>query len=303
MLPPGVPNVLINGAPALGAGDKFFCIGAPPAEAVTGSPNVKFGAGPTETRSKTGGAAAFSGEDPSNGKLTVKDFADILKKMEAQNGYEAARDYAINDIDYMKICGLAKSFVNGNDPDKDNDPNIMPARFMLLYGADDGELRKQGNIDDHPDRFSDGTKHKISVDNLRKALRLLGYNDIGESGPLDDGVYHALLKHLRRYRPARPEGTGDKLFEERCAEKGADPKNYKPGVSYRYPWVPFSVEVKPGGDYQNKSAAYEIFDRKTGELLAGGNFSCPSERIEVLLPDSEDVALFVDEIEMDVRPS
>jgi hypothetical protein len=206
-------------------------------------------------------------------------------------------------MDYMKICGLTKAFVNGSDTDKDNDPNIMPTRFMLLYGADDGELRRRGNIDGHPDNFSGGPEHKVSVDNLRKALRLLGYDNVGESGPLDDGVYHALLQHLRRYRPAGSENAEDKLFKERCAEKGADPKSYRPGVCYHYPWMPFSVEVAFGDDHQNKDATYEIFDRKTGELLANGNFRCPSERIEALLPDSEDVALFVDEIEMNVRQS
>jgi hypothetical protein len=209
----------------------------------------------------------------------------------------------------MKICGLAKSFVNGDDTNSDNDPCVMPSRFMLLYGADDGKLRGRGNIDDHPDKFSNKADHKINVDNLRKGLILLGYSDVEESGPFDEHVYHALLRHLRRYRPVISENADNDPLQKRCAEKGDDPKRYKPGVCYHYPWVPFSVEVTlscghgENEDHPDKEALYEIFDRKTGELLSEGNFNCPSEKIEALLPDAEDVALFVDGAEMDVRPS
>jgi uncharacterized Zn-binding protein involved in type VI secretion len=321
---PGVASVLINGAPALGTGDKFFCAASAPAEAVMGSPNVSFEAGPTEYKSKIRDINAPANKGSSNSRMTVKDFADILKKVEDQDGYNAARDYAGNNIDYMKICGLAKSFVNGEDTNSDNDPCVMPSRFMLLYGADDGKLRGRGNIDDHPDKFSGGDDHKINVDNLRKGLILLGYSDIEESGSFDDGVYHALLRHLRRYRPVNPNGVGANKYsplcetshatdndpiKKRCAEKGDDCKRYKPGVCYHYPWVPFSVEVTlscghgEDEDHPDKEALYEIFDRKTGELLSEGNFNCPSEKIEALLPDAEDVALFVDGAEMDVRPS
>jgi hypothetical protein len=95
------------------------------------------------------------------------------------------------------------------EEEKDNDPNQMPSRFMLLYGADDDELRKQGNIDEHPDNFKDGPeedKQKISVKMLRKGLKLLGYN-VEENGPFDDAVYHAFLHYHRQHGRVKLDGV------------------------------------------------------------------------------------------------
>jgi hypothetical protein len=63
---------------------------------------------------------------------------------------------------------MAMQFVVGNDSNPKNDPNAMPTRFMILYGADDSKLQC---IDNHPD-CADGEDHKINVANLRKGLKL-----------------------------------------------------------------------------------------------------------------------------------
>lgn len=70
---------------------------------------------------------------------------------------------------------------------------VEPAR-VEGHPADDDELRKQGNIDNHPDNFEDQPEHKICVEMLRKGLILLGY-EIEEKGPFDDLVYHAFLQY------------------------------------------------------------------------------------------------------------
>jgi hypothetical protein len=133
-------------------------------------------------------------------RLTVKDIAEILKKIESKQGYEAARYYATNCIDYWKVNQLAKRYVDEEDEDKkdeekDNNPYLMPSRFMLLYGADDEGLQGQVNLDDHPDRFKEKEEeHKISVANLRKGLKILEYN-VEETGSFDDKVYHAFLQY------------------------------------------------------------------------------------------------------------
>jgi hypothetical protein len=154
-------------------------------------------------------------EEAGVNELTVKDFVEILKKIEAKQGFEAARHYAMNDIDYWKINKLAMKYVNEADEEKknnekDNDPNQMPSRFMLLYGADDKELEKQGNIDDHPDNFKDGPeedKQKISVNMLRKGLKLLGY-DVGDNdAPFDDTVYHAFLQYHWQHGRVKLDGV------------------------------------------------------------------------------------------------
>jgi hypothetical protein len=96
------------------------------------------------------------------------------------------------------------------EEEKDNDPNQMPSRFMLLYGADDEELEKLGNIDDHPDNFEDmpeEDKHKISVKMLRKGLKLLGYEIEDNDDPFDDAVYHAFLQYHRQHGRVKLDGV------------------------------------------------------------------------------------------------
>ena len=121
-------------------------------------------------------------------ELTIRDIAQILEEVEREDGYEAARHFA-SHLNYGKLTDLAKSFVKGEDDDPDNDPNLMPTRFFLLYGMDDSKIAQ---MDDHPDRF-DGEEHRISVANLRRGLRLLGY-DVKEEGEFDDEVWIAFVQ-------------------------------------------------------------------------------------------------------------
>jgi hypothetical protein len=105
----------------------------------------------------------------------------------------------MNCIDYWKVNLLAKRYVDEEDEDKkeeekDNDPCLMPSRFMLLYGADDDGLQGQGNLDNYSDKFDDEEDVKICVAELRKGLRELGFK-IEEEGPFDDKVYHAFLQY------------------------------------------------------------------------------------------------------------
>jgi uncharacterized Zn-binding protein involved in type VI secretion len=143
-------------------------------------------------------------------ELTIKDLADILKSVESEEKYEAARFFA-GHLDYNKITTMAMAFVKGFDTDANNDPNIMPTRFMLIYGADDGKLQ---TIDDHPDKF-ENEEHKINVKNLRKGLKMLGYK-VKDDGPYDDEVYHAHIQYIASamssaypYDELEDEGEGD----------------------------------------------------------------------------------------------
>jgi len=120
--------------------------------------------------------------------LTIKDLADILEAIESEEGYEAARFFA-SHLDFIKLTYMAMGFISGRDTDANNDPNVMPTRFMILYGADDSKLQQ---IDDHPDKF-ENEEHKINVANLRKGLKLLGY-EVKDSGPYDEEL---LREHIR----------------------------------------------------------------------------------------------------------
>jgi hypothetical protein len=184
---------------------------------------------PEEKAEDIEATAGTAAEPTEKAVLTVKDLAEILKKIENKQGYEAARYYASNNIDYWNVNLLAKKYVNEADEEKkgkekDNDPNLMPSRFMLLYGADDDELRSRRNMDDYPDNFDDGPEHKASVEKLREALILMG-SDIDETGPFDDAVYFEFLRRcLSRYSRVNVNSylDEDKIGEAAPLEHVAD---------------------------------------------------------------------------------
>jgi len=136
--------------------------------------------------------AGTASEDEETTQLTIADFVDILKKIELDEGYEAALHFA-GHLDYTELCNITKAFINGDDTNADNDPNLMPTKYMILYGADDSRLT---DIADHPD-CTDEQEHKINVANLRKALILQGA-EIPETGPYDDDVYIAFLQYAAK---------------------------------------------------------------------------------------------------------
>ena len=276
-------------------------------------------------------------------KLTLKDFAEIFEAVEREQGYEAARYYSSVGINYDCLTAIAKSFTDGRDTNPDNDPNIMPTRFMLFYGADDSKLQC---VDSHPDSFEGAAEHKITVTNLRKGLRFLGAK-IAETGPYDDDLWIAHVQYLSRFvgyknceslshvvdegeslggiahkygyptwkhlYQINKEKIGDNpdllkkgtelqlpemhctLGDELIAQKGAEPKNYAHGTSYRYPWVPFSVTFVNEKDNilksnDEKKLHYELRDRESRTTLASGEISSGDE-LETLIPDSQSLAI------------
>jgi hypothetical protein len=136
--------------------------------------------------------------------LTIRDFIEIFQAVEREEGFEAARHYASVGINYERLTDLARAFVQGRDTNPDNDPNAMPTRFMLLYGAQDALLRC---VDPHPDNFPHGPQHTVSIANLRKGLRLLGA-PIAQSGGYDDQLLQAHRQYLSRFvmcQSSRPQ--------------------------------------------------------------------------------------------------
>lgn len=119
--------------------------------------------------------------------LTIADFVEILKSTESKDGYAGGQHFS-GYLNYTALCDKARAFISGEDPDEKNDPNQMPTRFILLYGADDSKLQE---INEHPD----DAEHKITVENLRKGLRTLGY-DVAETGAYDNELYQAHLQYI-----------------------------------------------------------------------------------------------------------
>jgi hypothetical protein len=354
-------TVRVKGNPALLDNSKLMCMWAGVIEITNpGQDFVKEGGTPLKSRADTVeseekakdiavGIGSFV-ESEDIAELTVKDFAEILERIETKKDcYESARHYATYHVDYWILTKLARRYVDETDEvkkeqEKDNDPNLMPSRFMLLYGADDDELRGQGHLDLHNDDFAKPAEHEVSVANLRKALILLGY-DVEETGSFDEPLYLEFLKYLGQFgrveleRVYEEEEDAEKPLEdiadkyglatwkcfygEECGngdgsvdhekvmkrlnsnygdnlimEKGGIPYNYRSSVCYHYPWVPFSFTVEVGGSYQEKEdATYEIYDREHMTLLGEGSFSKPY-KIECLLPDSTDILIVADGLEI-----
>lgn len=136
--------------------------------------------------------------------LTIADVVEILEEVEREEGYEAARFFS-SHLEFPRLCDLTKAFIKGEDTNPENDPNQMPTRFMILYGADDSKLQQ---IDDHPD-CADGEDYKLNVEYLRKSLISAGY-EIAETGPYDDEVYMA---HVR-YQAGEMQGVSFEYDEE-----------------------------------------------------------------------------------------
>jgi len=128
-----------------------------------------------------------------NAGLTIADLVEILESLEKDDGYEAARHFA-SMCNFDLLCEITHRFIEGKDPDPKNDPNLMPTRFMILYGADDLKLK---TIDNHPDCFDGKTKHKLNVVNLKKALRLMGYR-VNESTLYDEDTLIAHRDYIHR---------------------------------------------------------------------------------------------------------
>lgn len=143
-------------------------------------------------------------EQKSRVRLTISDIVDILKYVESEEGYEAARFFA-SELNFNTLCDMAKMFISGKYTDSRNDPNIMPTRFMILYGADDSKLKE---IDSHTDNFDGKPEHKLNVVNLQKALIAMG-NDLQESSFFDEKTFNAFRDYISLFKshPLQQEET------------------------------------------------------------------------------------------------
>lgn len=252
-------NVRIKGNPALLDTSKLMCMWAGVIEITNSGQrlmkegstplNYKIGSIKSEEKAKDVEVDVDNVEDNEDevAKLTVKDFAEILERIERKKScYESARYYATYHVDYWTLTKLARRYVDETDEEKkekekDNDPNLMPSRFMLLYGADDDKLRQHGNLDLHHDDFANPAEHEVSVANLRKALILLGH-DIEDTGPFDEPLFIAFLRYLSRFGRIEQKH----LYEDEAdAEKPLEEISDKYGLAA---WKCFYDEECSDGD-------------------------------------------------------
>jgi hypothetical protein len=132
-------------------------------------------------------------------RLTVKKLAKKLKEIEAEKkwGYEIAL-LGVESIDFTKICHLHPV---GH---ADNDPHLMPSRFMILKDASDKKLKAAGNLDKFPYELHKDAPETMSVRALRRHLILAGFlneelddpKDTATDYELDDSLYDAVCGHL-----------------------------------------------------------------------------------------------------------
>ncbi|MEJ2064310.1 MAG: LysM peptidoglycan-binding domain-containing protein, partial [Reinekea sp.] len=110
-------------------------------------------------------------------QLTIAQIAEQLVSIEQARGYEQAR-YAAKQLDYDAICAL----VHHRNLD-DNDPNLMPSRFMLLPGASDEQLKANDNLNAFPWPVHQDGPQYFSVAFLKQCLQLSGHLDSDEALP------------------------------------------------------------------------------------------------------------------------
>jgi hypothetical protein len=97
---------------------------------------------------------------------------------------------------------------------------------------------------------------------------------------------------------------GDELLKE----KGGVPHDYRSGICYRYPWVPFSLTINRSDEEKaeekdtdkDKEVRYEIYDGERYALVAEGKVA--DDKIEGLFPDIEDPVIFVDGVRIWLNP-
>jgi hypothetical protein len=141
-------------------------------------------------------------------RLTVKKLADKLVAIEKEKGYEVAL-LGVESLDYVEICHLCL------EKHPDNDPHLMPSRFMILHGATDDGLKKKGNLDAFPYEH-DGESHEMSVAELSRLLGILGWN---QTTWMTEGDDEALLEEGEISRSERSDAHGlvGHLFGALCA--------------------------------------------------------------------------------------
>ncbi|MCB9495813.1 MAG: LysM peptidoglycan-binding domain-containing protein [Fibrobacteria bacterium] len=153
-------------------------------------------------------------------RLTIKKLADRLAKIEKEHGYETAL-LGVEHLDYVEICRLTEQ------KHADNDPLLMPSRFMLLYGATDEGLEGKGNLDTFPYELNKDAMEDLSVERLARYLGTLGWYDgpwhksedqgsddeeIGEMDPLE--LVGDLFGALCAYIQHAPEPHTQELQDE-----------------------------------------------------------------------------------------
>ena len=103
-----------------------------------------------------------------NDEMTLRDIVEELTRIEGEQGYEQAREIA-QSLDYDKVCDLC------DISDGDNDPNIMPSRFMLLPGADDDSLQANGCLNAAPWPIHPDAPTTFSIAFMKQCLIIGGY--------------------------------------------------------------------------------------------------------------------------------
>lgn len=160
-------------------------------------------------------------------RLTLKDVADHLIKVEAEAGYEHAL-LEVECLDYKQLADLAHGWKTeksqvGEKRQAKNDPHLLPSRFLLLPGVTDKGLKAKGHLDDFPYALHADAKHVISVFNLSKSLAIIlrKFYEVGKAA--DSSQFSEdVLADLHQYLGLMRQGQGDeckKLPQSHVVEK------------------------------------------------------------------------------------
>lgn len=117
----------------------------------------------------------------SKGKLSLKLLADVLMELEKESIIKAKR--FVRSLNYDTLIKMAKKGIEENDPD--NDPNLIPTKYLFLWGM--------GMKEDSPEEV------KKDVEKFQDTLIMTNYLDC---------TYECWIKRQSRAKDVKLYGGG-----------------------------------------------------------------------------------------------
>lgn len=139
------------------------------------NPDIRYFSGPAAFTVRPGEKPVFVYRPP----LTLKLLAEKLVGLEKELGFERVA-VLVESLDYSKLCDLARLSAG------ENDPALMPSRFLLLDEAADYHLKEKGRLDSLPYSVLVPEAAVFSVGNLCRFLAFAGYLGPVVPGPFEE---------------------------------------------------------------------------------------------------------------------
>jgi hypothetical protein len=210
-------------------------------------------------------------------RLTVKKLADKLVEISGNKDekIEIAR-LGMESLDYVKICNLCL------DKHPDNKPDLMPSRFMILYGASDADLEAKKHLDDNPYPLQESLEEKVSIERLAFHLGILGWyqgpwktppedwdDDVPKNSNtlLEGQLFAALCAYIENATPALDGDLRGGTYAASAGESLSDIAEANGIREWRLLWQLNQSALETDSDVLKKDAVLALPDEKSNPLV------------------------------------